>query len=36
MVKKDIKTRDDIYVLVKAFYEKVKQNTVLGLFLIMQ
>ncbi len=32
MSKKDITTRDDIYLLVSSFYEKVKNNDVLGPF----
>jgi hemoglobin len=32
MDKKDITTRDDIYVLVSTFYEKVRKNEVLGPF----
>ena len=32
MNKKDITTRDDIYVLVSSFYEKVLKNDVLGPF----
>ena len=32
MNKKDIKTRDDVFLLVSSFYEKVKKDTVLGPF----
>lgn len=32
MSKKDIKTRDDVYLLVSSFYEKVKKDSVLGPF----
>jgi len=32
MDKKDITTRDDIYLLVSSFYEKVRNNAVLGPF----
>jgi hemoglobin len=32
MSKKDIKTRDDVYLLVSSFYEKVKKDSVLGRF----
>ena len=32
MSKKDITTRDDVFLLVSTFYEKVKKDTVLGPF----
>jgi hemoglobin len=32
MIKKDIQTRDDVYLLVSSFYEKVKKDAVLGPF----
>ncbi len=32
MKKKDIKTRDDVYLLVSAFYEKVRSDKTLGPF----
>ena len=32
MEKKDIKTRDDVFLLVSSFYEKVRKDTVLGPF----
>lgn len=32
MIKKDIKTRDDVFLLVSSFYEKVRKDTVLGPF----
>jgi hemoglobin len=32
MTKKDITTRDDIFTLVSKFYQKVRQDEVLGLF----
>lgn len=32
MSKKDIKTRDDVYLLVSSFYVKVKKDSVLGPF----
>ena len=31
-MKKDIKTREDVYLLVSSFYEKVRKDTVLGPF----
>lgn len=32
MAKKDIKTRDDVFLLVSSFYNKVRQDKVLGPF----
>lgn len=32
MAKKDIKTREDVFLLVSSFYEKVKKDEVLGPF----
>lgn len=32
MVKQDIKTRDDVFLLVKTFYSKVRKDEVLGPF----
>ncbi|HMC00618.1 MAG TPA: group III truncated hemoglobin [Flavobacteriaceae bacterium] len=32
MKRKDIKTRDDVYLLVTSFYEKVRNNELLGSF----
>ena len=32
MIKKDIKTREDVFLLVSSFYEKVKKDDVLGPF----
>lgn len=32
MIKKDIKTRDDVFLLVSSFYEKVRKDPVLGPF----
>lgn len=32
MVKKDIETRDDLFLLVSSFYDKVRQDAVLGPF----
>lgn len=32
MIKKDIKTRDDVFLLVSSFYEKVRKDPVLGAY----
>ena len=32
MIKKDIKTREDIHLLVSSFYDKVRKDTILGPF----
>lgn len=32
MVKKDIKTREDVFLLVSSFYNKVRKDTILGPF----
>ena len=32
MIKKDIKTREDVFLLVSSFYEKIRNDSVLGPF----
>jgi len=32
MIRKDIKTRDDVFLLVSSFYEKIRKNELLGPF----